>query len=120
VLEIARPPVATRIVAIGNASQTLHPIAGQGFNVGLRDAWELKRAIAEARRDDIGSRTMLDAYAARRRVDRWAGIAFTHGLVHLFGTDLPFVRWPRGLGLALLDAVPPLKRSFTRAMMFGA
>ena len=52
--------------------------------------------------------------------DRWAGIAFTHGLVHLFGTDLALVRWPRGVGLALLGAIPPLKRSFTRAMLFGA
>ena len=120
VLELARPPVSNRIVTIGNASQTLHPVAGQGFNVGLRDAWELKRAILGAGRDAVGSRPMLEAYAARRRADRWAGVAFTHGLVHLFGTDLPFVRWPRGVGLAMLDAVPPLKRSFTRAMLFGA
>lgn len=120
VLELARPPVAKRVVAIGNASQTLHPVAGQGFNVGLRDAWELRRTILAAPRDDPGSPATLGDYAARRRPDRWAGVAFTHGLVHLFGTDLPFVRWPRGLGLALLDAAPPLKRSFTRAMLFGA
>lgn len=119
-LELARPAVSNRIVTIGNASQTLHPIAGQGFNVGLRDAWELKRVILAAGRDALGSRPMLDAYAGRRRADRWAGVAFTHGLVHLFGTDMPLVRWPRGVGLALLDAVPPLKRSFTRAMLFGA
>ena len=120
VLALARPPVAMRIVAIGNASQTLHPVAGQGFNVGLRDAWELKRAIAAAPRDDIGAPAMLAGYASRRRTDRWAGVAFTHGLVHLFGTDLPLVRWPRGIGLALLDAIPPLKRTFTRAMLHGA
>jgi len=106
--------------AIGNASQTLHPIAGQGFNVGLRDAWELKRVIAATQREEIGAPAMLAAFAARRRADRWAGIAFTHGLVQLFGTDLPLARWPRGLGLALLDAIPPLKRSFTRAMLHGA
>jgi 2-octaprenyl-6-methoxyphenol hydroxylase len=120
VLALARPPVAMRIVAIGNASQTLHPVAGQGFNVGLRDAWELKRAIAAAPRDDIGAPAMLAGYASRRRTDRWAGVAFTHGLVHLFGTDLPLVRWPRGIGLALLDAIPPLKRTFTRAKLHGA
>ncbi|HEY8245516.1 MAG TPA: FAD-dependent monooxygenase, partial [Casimicrobiaceae bacterium] len=120
VLELARPAVATRVVAIGNASQTLHPVAGQGFNIGLRDAWELKRAILAAPRDDIGAPVMLAAFAARRRPDRWAGIAFTHGLVHLFGTDLPLVRWPRGVGLALLGAIPALKRSFTRAMLYGA
>ncbi len=120
VLELARPPVAARIVAIGNASQTLHPVAGQGFNVGLRDAWELRRTILSASGDDPGSRATLDGYAARRRTDRWAGVAFTHGLVHLFGTGAPLVRWPRGLGLALLDAAPPLKRAFTRRMLFGA
>ena len=120
VLAFARPAIATRVVAIGNASQTLHPIAGQGFNVGLRDAWELKRVIAATQREEIGAPAMLAAFAARRRADRWAGIAFTHGLVQLFGTDLPLARWPRGLGLALLDAIPPLKRSFTRAMLHGA
>jgi 2-polyprenyl-6-methoxyphenol hydroxylase-like FAD-dependent oxidoreductase len=48
-----------------------------------------------------------------------AGIAFTHGLVRLFGNDLPLLRWPRGLALTLLDAVPAAKRAFTRAMLFG-
>jgi 2-octaprenyl-6-methoxyphenol hydroxylase len=120
VLEFARPAVAARVVAIGNASQTLHPVAGQGFNVGLRDAFELARAIRAAPRDEIGAPPMLASFAARRRTDRWAGIAFTHGLVHLFGTDLPLLRWPRGLGLALLDAIPPLRRTFTRAMLYGA
>ena len=62
---------------------------------------------------------MLAAYASARRADRLAGIAFTHGLVQLFGTELPFVRWPRGIALALLDALPPAKRAFTRAMLFG-
>jgi 2-octaprenyl-6-methoxyphenol hydroxylase len=120
VLELATPAVATRVVAIGNASQTLHPVAGQGFNLGLRDAWELKRAIASADRDDLGAPAMLESFAARRRADRWAGVAFTHGLVHVFGTDLALVRWPRGAGLALLGAIPPLRRSFTRAMLYGA
>jgi 2-octaprenyl-6-methoxyphenol hydroxylase len=118
-LEVSRPVVTARAVVLGNAAQTLHPVAGQGFNVGLRDAYELAQAIVASPRDAIGSPAMLAAYAARRRNDRAAGIAFTHGLVHLFGTDLPFVRWPRGMALALLDALPPAKRAFTRAMMFG-
>ena len=120
VLEFARPAVATRVVAIGNASQTLHPVAGQGFNVGLRDAFELARVLRATPRDDLGAPASLAAFATRRRTDRWAGIAFTHGLVHLFGNDLPLVRWPRGIGLALLGAIPPLRRSFTRAMLYGA
>jgi 2-octaprenyl-6-methoxyphenol hydroxylase len=118
-LEFSRPPVASRAVVLGNAAQALHPIAGQGFNLGLRDAYELTRTLREAPPEGIGSPAMLAAYAARRRSDRWAGIGFTHGLVHLFGTDVPLIRWPRGLALSLLDALPPAKRAFTRAMLHG-
>ncbi|MET0202829.1 MAG: FAD-dependent monooxygenase [Casimicrobiaceae bacterium] len=118
-LEIARPTVGARVVVIGNAAQALHPVAGQGFNLGLRDAHELAQSIIDAPRDALGDRRMLATYASARRADRLSGIAFTHGLVHLFGTELPFVRWPRGIALALLDALPPAKRAFTRAMLFG-
>ncbi|MEP7180987.1 MAG: FAD-dependent monooxygenase [Betaproteobacteria bacterium] len=118
-LEYLHDPTGTRSVALGNAAQTLHPVAGQGFNVGLRDAHELAQAIHDTPVDAIGDRPMLARYAGARRPDRMAGVAFTHGLVGLFGNDLPFVRWPRGLALTLLDAVPPVKRAFTRAMLFG-
>jgi len=119
VLEYAREPTAARTVALGNAAQTLHPVAGQGFNVGLRDAWQLAQVIVDTPREEIGDRTMLARYVRARRADRMAGIAFTHGLVNVFGNDLPFVRWPRGLALTLLDALPPLKRAFIRTMLFG-
>jgi len=118
-LEFARPTVAARSVVIGNAAQALHPIAGQGFNLGVRDAHELGQAIIRAPRDALGEGPMLAAYAARRRPDRYAGIAFTHGLTQLFATNAAMVRWPRGLALTLLDAVPPMKKAFTRAMLFG-
>ena len=108
-----------RTVVIGNAAQALHPIAGQGFNLGMRDAYELARVIIATPRDRLGEHTMLEMYATRRRGDRYAGIAFTHGLAQLFALGLPLVRWPRGLALALLDTIPPVKRAFTRAMMFG-
>jgi 2-octaprenyl-6-methoxyphenol hydroxylase len=62
---------------------------------------------------------MLQRHARGRRADRWTGIALTHGLVKIFGNDVGFVRWPRGLALTLLDAIPPAKRAFTRAMLFG-
>ncbi len=119
-LEVARPIVAARVVVIGNAAQSLHPVAGQGFNLGVRDAHELAQLILDTPRDALGDHAMLAAHARARRADRWAGIAFTHGLVQIFGTELPFVQWPRGIALALLDALPPLKRAFTRAMLFGA
>jgi 2-octaprenyl-6-methoxyphenol hydroxylase len=128
-LEFAPTAIATRCVVLGNAAQALHPVAGQGFNLGLRDAAELAQCVlrcvlrsssgADATRDAIGGREMLERYARGRRPDRWAGIALTHGLVSVFGNDLPFVRWPRGLALTLLDSVPAAKRAFTRAMLFG-
>jgi len=118
-LEFARPTVAARSVVIGNAAQALHPIAGQGFNLGVRDAFELGQAIIRAPRATLGDNPMLAAFAARRRPDRYAGIAFTHGLTQLFANDSLILRWPRGLALTLLDAVPPMKKAFTRAMLFG-
>jgi 2-octaprenyl-6-methoxyphenol hydroxylase len=118
-LELAQPTVAARAVLVGNAAQSLHPIAGQGFNLGLRDAYELGQAINDAPRDSLGSHAMLAAYAARRRLDRYAGVAFTHGLTHIFGFDGAIFAWPRGVALAALDALPFAKRAFTRAMLFG-
>ena len=118
-LEFAREPARERCVAVGNAAQTLHPVAGQGFNVGLRDAWELAQIVLDTPRERLGDEAMLRRYSRSRRTDRAAGIAFTHGLVRLFGNDLPFVRWPRGLALTMLDAVPAVKRAFTHAMLFG-
>ena len=111
--------MAARSVVVGNAAQALHPVAGQGFNLGIRDAFELAQAIIRTPRDALGDRAMLSAFAARRRPDRLAGIAFTHGLAQLFANDSMFLRWPRGFALTALDALPPLKRAFTRAMMFG-
>ena len=62
---------------------------------------------------------MRERYVGDRRADRLGGVAFTHGLVTVFGSELPLARWPRGLALALLDVLPPAKRVFTRAMLFG-
>lgn len=118
-LEFATETTASRIAMIGNAAQALHPIAGQGFNLGLRDAWELSQTILATSREDIGGAAMLRRYRRSRGLDRRAGIAFTHGLVQLFGNDRPWLSAPRGVGLALLDALPFAKRAFTRAMLFG-
>jgi 2-octaprenyl-6-methoxyphenol hydroxylase len=118
-MEFAAEPAVVRSVVLGNAAQTLHPVAGQGFNVGLRDAWELSQIVLDTPRDAIGDRPMLDRYLRARRTDRMAGIAFTHGLVGIFGNDAAFIRWPRGLALTLLGAMPAAKRAFARAMLFG-
>lgn len=118
-LEVARNTTADRVAVIGNAAQALHPIAGQGFNLGLRDAFELAAIIIDTPRADIGGLRMLARYRTARAGDRRAGIAFTHGLVHLFGNDRAWLRGPRGVGMMLLDALPIAKRTFTRAMLFG-
>ena len=119
-LDVARNTTLPHLVAVGNAAQALHPIAAQGFNLGLRDAFDLARTIVETPRAEIGSSAMLERYRKRRAIDRGAGIAFTHGLVQLFGNDWPWLRIPRGVGMMLLDTLPIAKRAFGRAMLFGA
>jgi 2-octaprenyl-6-methoxyphenol hydroxylase len=118
-LEFAARIVGERIVLMGNAAQALHPIAGQGFNLGVRDAYELARELLATPRDEIGARHQLARYARRRQPDRIAGIAFTHGLLGIFGVDASWLSWPRGLALTLLDALPTAKRMFARTMLFG-
>lgn len=118
-LEVARNTTTQRVAVIGNAAQALHPIAGQGFNLGLRDAFELASILIGTPRNELGAARMLSRYRSRRTWDRRAGIGFTHGLVHLFGNDWPWLRVPRGLGMMALDTVPFAKRMFTRAMLFG-
>lgn len=109
-----------RTVRIGNAAQTLHPVAGQGFNIGLRDAFELAFACADVPSDQIGSAAMLAAYARGRRFDVAGGLGFTDFLVRTFSNDFPPLRHARGLGLLMLEALPPLKTFVARRMMFGA
>ena len=108
-----------RLVRIGNAAQTLHPVAGQGFNLGLRDAWELAQTVLDAPADP-GAATTLARYAAGRRRDTLPGMGFTDALVEIFSRDWAPLRRARGLGLFALQAVPPLKHFVARRMMFGA
>ena len=120
-LKLRRAPRAPldHVVLIGNAAQTLHPVAGQGFNLGLRDAWELaEHALSAAVAP--GSSAWLLGYHKRRDVDRGGGIGITHTLVQLFSNDLPPLRMARGLALTLLGCVPPLKNFLIRRMTFGA
>jgi 2-octaprenyl-6-methoxyphenol hydroxylase len=118
-LEFVGKVVRERLVLMGNAAQALHPVAGQGFNLGVRDAYELAQELLATPRDEIGSHESLARYARRRQPDRLAGIGFTHGLLGVFGAGASWLRWPRGLALTLLDASPLAKRMFTRAMLFG-
>ena len=111
--------IDTRLALIGDAAHGIHPIAGQGLNLGLRDVAALAECIVDARRLglDIGSATVLERYQRWRRLDNMALIAATDSLNRLFSNDLPPVRLLRDLGLAAVNRVPPLKRFFMRHAM---
>lgn len=111
--------IDTRLALIGDAAHGIHPIAGQGLNLGLRDVAALAECIVDARRLglDIGGATVLERYQRWRRLDNLALIAATDSLNRLFSNDLPPVRLLRDLGLAAVNRVPPLKRFFMRHAM---
>jgi 2-octaprenyl-6-methoxyphenol hydroxylase len=109
----AASTVGVRTVLIGNAAQALHPVAGQGFNLGLRDAAMLAEVIAAAR-DDVGAPQLLERFAAWRARDRRGVIGFTDTLVKLFADARPGVGLLRDLGLLLFDLAPPAKSALAR------
>ena len=119
VLKVAHRIAESRIVVLGNAAQTLHPVAGQGLNLGLRDAWELATTILACEHHEIGSPAHLGHYRSRRHLDRGGGIGFTDLLVRLFSNDIAPFKLARGLGLAALGAVPPVRDFVIRRMTFG-
>tara|TARA_Y100001936_G_C16091751_1_gene686908 strand:+ start:6552 stop:7712 length:1161 start_codon:yes stop_codon:yes gene_type:complete len=118
-LKYATPVSGHRVVLIGNAAQTLHPVAGQGFNLGLRDAWELSREII-GMPADIGSQAMLSKYKIKRESDSRGGRVFTDTLVKLFSNDDILLHGMRGIGLSVLDCFPLAKRYVAKRMMFGS
>jgi 2-octaprenyl-6-methoxyphenol hydroxylase len=105
-----------RTVRIGNAAQTLHPVAGQGLNLGMRDAFELVRSLARNRDVDA----VLRKLEWQRAPDRWAMIAATDFLARSFTWTLPGAAAARGLGIAALQALGPVKSAIARQMMFGS
>ncbi|MBN8441313.1 MAG: FAD-dependent monooxygenase [Thauera sp.] len=118
-LRYRRKPVGARTVWLGNAAQTLHPVAGQGFNLALRDVWALASTLIE-RGGDPGDPATLAAYDGGRSLDRFGTIRFTDTLVRLFSNDLAPLRHARGAGLVALDLFPPLRHFVAKRMMFGA
>lgn len=122
----AQVPLATRVrasrveggeVYIGNAAQTLHPVAGQGLNLGLRDAWDLAQTLHDA--DDAGDARVLARFAALRRIDAAATVGVTELLAHAFLGAHPLARAARGAVLTGLDLVPAARRFFARRMIYG-
>ena len=105
-----------RTVRIGNAAQTLHPVAGQGLNLGMRDAFELVRSLAKQRDVDA----VLRRLEWQRAPDRWAMIAATDFLARSFTWVLPGAATARGVGIAALQSLAPVKSAIARQMMFGS
>lgn len=116
-LRVRGSRVDGRTVYIGNAAQTLHPVAGQGLNLGLRDAWDLARALQDA--PDPGEATLLARFAAQRRLDAAATIGATEFLARGFLGENALVRALRGIALTSFDILPPARRFFARRMIFG-
>jgi 2-octaprenyl-6-methoxyphenol hydroxylase len=111
--------VATRLAVVGDAAHGIHPIAGQGLNLGLRDAIALSELLiaAKARGEDVGSEALLARYQRARRVDVVTMLAATDALDRLFSTGNPAVRLVRGLGIAAVHRMPGVKRAFMRQAM---
>ena len=118
-LSTLKPSAAPHIVIIGNAAQTMHPVAGQGFNVGLRDAVNLAQAIISASPANLGSAEMLGIYSKNRQRDTKGGILFTDFLVNVFTNDLIGISTMRGAGLGLLDILKPAKSFLVGKMSYG-
>jgi 2-octaprenyl-6-methoxyphenol hydroxylase len=117
-LRYRRDTTGERQVWLGNAAQTLHPVAGQGFNLALRDIWELAQQVGAAA--DPGASEVLAAYARGRRVDRRGAIGFTDLLIDGFASDFAPLRHVRGAGLLALDLLPALRGFVAKRMIFGA
>ncbi len=111
--------VETRLALIGDAAHAIHPIAGQGLNLGLRDVAALAEVLVDARRLglDLGSAAVIERYQRWRRFDSVVLAAATDGLNRLFPSDDPALRLTRDLGLAAVNRIAPLKRLFMRHAM---
>ena len=108
-----------RLALIGDAAHAIHPIAGQGLNLGLRDVAALAETLVDAHRLglDLGAADVLARYQSWRRFDNLMLIAATDSLNRLFSNDLAPVRLARDLGLAAVNRLPPLKKLFMRHAM---
>lgn len=112
--------LATRIAAAGNAAQTLHPVAGQGLNLGLRDVAQLAQSLAPWQADTTQPpMPFLQAYAGKRRPDRWLTAAITDTLPRLFATRNPLIQHACGLGLLAMDTLPLARLPLARQLLLG-
>ncbi|NBB15660.1 2-octaprenyl-6-methoxyphenyl hydroxylase [Caulobacter sp. SLTY] len=115
-LSLAEQMSAPRVALLGDAAHGVHPIAGQGLNLGLKDAAALAQVLVEALRlgEDIGSEVVLERYAAWRRFDNTMLAAATDVFTRLFSNDIAPLRAVRGLGLAVVNRIAPARKFFMR------
>ncbi len=115
----ATASVAERLVLVGNAVHTLHPVAGQGFNLGARDVAVLAEVLVDARRAGIdpGRAEVLSRYSDWRHRDHRNVTLFTDGLARMFTVPLPAFGMVRSAGMLALDMLPPARRLLTRLTM---
>ena len=112
----ASEQVRPHLVVLGNAAHSLHPVAGQGFNLSLRDALALAESLLHSAASP-GDFTVLQAYQARQRQDQALTVGFSDGITRLFGRGEPLLVAGRTLGLLGLDLLPPAKHWFARQAM---
>ena len=118
-LQFAETVIAKRLALVGDAAHGMHPIAGQGLNMGLRDVAALAEVVLDAKRLglDIGDGTVLERYQRWRRFDNALMLAMTDGLNRIFSNNIRSLRLVRDVGLAAVNRLPPLKRFFMRHAM---
>jgi 2-octaprenyl-6-methoxyphenol hydroxylase len=123
-LKQATTRVVGRVAIIGNAAQAMHPVAGQGFNLGLRDASTLATVLAATGAGTLGQPSSLSEalakYSAMRETDIVRGVGFTDLLASAFLSEAATLRLPRGLALAAVDMLPFARRALANRMLFGA
>jgi len=116
-LILAREVISQRIALLGNAAHSIHPVAGQGFNLALRDVAALAQLLIDIGEQDPGNGTVLMEFAHWCQDDLQKTIRFTDGLARLFTNPLLEMTPLRGIGLVVLDLLPPLRRVFARQTM---
>ena len=115
-LHLARTYAASRFALVGDAAHTIHPIAGQGLNLGLKDIAALAETVLDAARLglDFGRADVLERYERWRRFDSVALAAATDGINRLMSNNVPLVRWGRDVGMGIVDSIAPLRQFFMR------
>ncbi|MFL0811416.1 MAG: 2-octaprenyl-6-methoxyphenyl hydroxylase [Agarilytica sp.] len=119
VRQVAKEQIRSSIVLMGNAAHALHPVAGQGFNLALRDAERLSQSLQEAESEscELGSLKILQQYLDKQSKDQWLTTMISHGFNRIFSDDRLAVQGCRNLGLISLNLVQPVKREFFNQMM---